>query len=160
MKVIINLKKSEPFKKLFVKTLEREMYDAIVARLKKAGATDDRIASFITENDSTGKISYQFDLNCSGKTWDAVERFAEMDAKIDFGVNDKDYCFAKITIVDKVEQVLGYKVSEQQEEAVTAWACGAIPEAKREVVDEQSAGAIAAASAPVDDLPTDDGLPF
>ena len=157
MKVIINLKKSEPFKKLFVKTLEREMYDAIVARLKKAGATDERIASFIKENDYNGKISYQFDLNCSGKTWDAVERFAELDAKIDFGVNDKDYCFAKISIIEGVEQVLAYTPSGGSDENVTGWACGAIPTAKKEVVDEQSAGAIAAESAPVDDT---DELPF
>lgn len=132
MKVIINLKKTEPFKKLFVKTLEREMYDAIVARLKKAGARDERIASFIQENDYKGKISYQFDLQCSRQTWDAVERFAELDAKIDFGVNEKEYCFAKINIVDGIEQVLAYTPSGNSDEAVTGWACGAIPVAKKE----------------------------
>ena len=157
MKVIINLKKSEPFKKLFVKTLEREMYDAIVARLKKAGATDERIASFIKENDYNGKISYQFDLNCSGKTWDAVERFAELDAKIDFGVNDKDYCFAKISIIEGIEQVLSYTPSAGSDESVTGWACGAIPTAKKE-----EAAPIAETLPPAagSDLPTDDGLPF
>lgn len=150
MKVVINLKKSEPFKKLFVKTVEREMYDAIMARLKKAGATDERIASFIKENDYNGKISYQFDLNCSGKTWDAVERFAELDCKIDFGVNDKDYCFAKISIVEGVEQVLSYTPSANSDDNVTGWACGAIPTAKKEeskeVIDKIS--------------PEGDGLPF
>lgn len=147
MKVTINLKKETPFKKLFVKTVEREMYDAIVARLKKSGATDERIASFIKENDYNGKISYQFDLNCSGKTWDAVERFAELDAKIDFGVNEKDYCFAKITIVDGVEQVLSYTPSASSDDNVKGWACGAIPTAKKEETKE------VAAEPATDDLP-------
>ena len=132
MKVIINLKKTEPFKKLFVKTLEREMYDAIVARLKKAGATDERIASFIKENDYNGKISYPFDLNCSKQTWSAVEKYAELDVKIDFGVNEKGYCTAKISIVDKVEQIMSYTPSGGSDDDVTEWACGAIPAAKKE----------------------------
>lgn len=136
MKVTIIKKKEEPFKKLFVKTLEREMYDAIVARIKKAGATDERIASFIKENDYNGKISYQFDLNCSKHTWSAVEKYAELDAKIDFGVNEKGYCTAKISIVDKVEQVLGYTPSAGSDDDVTEWACGAIPEAKKEEVKQ------------------------
>jgi hypothetical protein len=150
MKVIINLKKTEPFKKLFVKTLEREMYDAIVARLKKAGATDERIASFIKENDYNGKISYQFDLNCSGKTWHAVERFSELDCKIDFVVNEKEYCFGKISIVEGIEQVLSYTPSVGSDDNVTGWACGAIPTAKNEV------------SAPIVETlpPTETDLPF
>lgn len=135
MKVIINLKKEMPFKKLFVKTVEREMYDAIVARLKKARATDERIASFIKENDYNGKISYQFDLNCSNKTWDAVERFSELDCKIDFGVNEKEYCFAKICIVEGVEQVLSYVASASSDGNVIGWACGDIPPAKKEEAD-------------------------
>ncbi len=151
MKLIINLKKTEPFKKLFVKTLEREMYDAIVARLQKAGATNERIASFIKENDYNGKISYQFDLQCSRQTWDAVERFAELDAKIDFGVNEKEYCFAKINIVDGIEQVLAYTPSVNSDETVTGWACGAIPVARKE--DPQQA---VAAVPPVEE----DVLPF
>ena len=131
MKITINLKKEEPFKKLFVKTVEKEMFDKIVAKLKKDGATDERINSFIKENDYNGKISYQFDLMCSKQTWTAVERFAEMDAKIDFGVNEKEYCFAKISIIDGVEQVLYYNTSAN-EESVTGWACGAIPTEKKE----------------------------
>ena len=150
MKVIINLKKTEPFKKLFVKTLEREKYDAIVSRLQKAGATKERITSFIKENDYNGKISYQFDLQCSRQTWDAVERFAELDAKIDFGVNEKEYCFAKINIVDGIEQVLDYTPSGNSDETVTGWACGAIPVAKKE--DPQQAFA-AAPPVEEDDLP-------
>ena len=71
------------------------MFEKIVAKLKKDGATDERIEKFIKENDYNGKISYQFDLQCSRQTWAAVERFSELDAKIDFGVNEKEYCFAK-----------------------------------------------------------------
>ncbi len=138
MKVTIAIKKTEPFKKLFVKTLEKEMYEKIVVKLKKDGATDERINSFIKENEYKGKISYQFDLMCSNKTWDAVERYAEMDCKIDFGVNDKGYCTAKINIVEGVEQVLSYNPTGIQEENVTAWACGAIPTAKSEHEPTQS----------------------
>ncbi len=126
MKVTINVKKETPFKKLFVKTVEKEMYEKIVAKLKKDGAADDKISSFIKENDYNGKISYPFDLNCSKQTWDAVERYAELDAKIDFGINEKGYCFAKINIENGVEQVLSYTPStDAQEETVTGWACGA-----------------------------------
>ena len=134
MKVTIIKKKTEPFKKLFVKTLEKEMYDAILARLKKAGATDDKITSFIKENEYNDATSYPFDLNCSKQTWSAVEKYAELDAKIDFGVNEKGYCTAKISIVDKVEQVLGYTPSGGSDDDVTEWACGAIPDAKKEEV--------------------------
>jgi len=134
MKVTIIKKKEEPFKKLFVKTLEKEMYDAIVVRLKKAGATDDKITSFIKENDYNDVISYTFDLNCSKQTWSAVEKYAELDAKIDFGVNEKGYCTAKISIVDKVEQIMSYTPSGGSDDYVTGWACGAIPEAKKEEV--------------------------
>ena len=134
MKVTIIKKKEEPFKKLFVKTLEKEMYDAIVARLKKAGATDDKITSFIKENEYNDVISYPFDLNCSKQTWLAVEKYAELDAKIDFGVNEKGYCNAKISIVDKVEQIMSYTPSGGSDDDVTGWACGAIPEAKKEEV--------------------------
>lgn len=153
MKVVINLKKTDPFKKLFVKTAEKEMFDKIVETLKKKGATEEKIGKFIKENEYKGKVSYQFDLNCSGKTWDAVERFAELDCKIDFGVNEKDYCFAKITIVDGVEQVLSYTPSGGSDENVTGWACGAIPSAP---VQQQSAP-VQQQSAPVD---TTNDLPF
>jgi hypothetical protein len=134
MKVTINLKKETPFKKLFVKTEEVEMFEKIKSTLKSKGADDDKINSFIKENDYNGKISYPFDLMCSKQTWSAVERFAEMDCKIDFGVNEKGYCFAKINVVEGIEQVLSYTKTSESEEAVTAWACGAIPAA---VVVEQ-----------------------
>ena len=156
MKVTIIKKKTEPFKKLFVKTLEKEMYDAILARLKKAGATDDRITSFIKENDYNDVISYPFDLNCSKKTWAAVEKHYELDVKIDFGVNEKGYCTAKISIVDKVEQVLGYTPSGGSDEDVTEWACGAIPEAKK----EEAKPVVEHVPESGSDLLTDDGLPF
>lgn len=151
MKVTINNKKTEPFKKLFVKTVEKEMYEKIVLKLKKDGADEDRIKSFIKENDYNGKISYPFDLMCSKQTWEAVDKYAELDAKIDFGVNEKGYCFAKINIENGVEQVLSYSLSEQNEENVTSWACGAIPKAK-----EQASAEIKQTAIP----PKEDDLPF
>ena len=47
MKVTINLKKETPFKKLFVKTEEKEMFEKIKSTLKTKGADDDKINSFI-----------------------------------------------------------------------------------------------------------------
>jgi hypothetical protein len=153
MKVTIAIKKTDPFKKLFVRTVEKEMYDAIVARLQKNNASPERIETFIKPNDYKGKISYQFDLNCSSKTWLAVERYAELDAKIDFGINEKGYCFAKINIEEGIEQVLEYTPPVSTDDNVTEWACGAIPEAKKEAV-------IAKAELPIapEDETTD--LPF
>lgn len=75
---------------------------------------------------------------CSVKTWDAVERYAELDAKIDFGVNDKGYCFARINIENGIEQVLSYN-PDTSVEVVTGWACGAIPETKVVTVKETKA---------------------
>jgi hypothetical protein len=149
MKVTINLKKETPFKKLFVKTDDVTMFEKIKASLKAKGADDEKINSFIKENDYKGKISYPFDLMCSKQTWDAVERFAELDCKIDFGVNEKGYCFAKINVIEGVEQVLSYTKPAESEEVVTAWACGAIPAA---VVSEQPAQTTPV-SAPAEDLP-------
>ena len=152
MKVTIVIKKTEPFKKLFVKTVEKEMFEKIVAKLKKDGADEDKIGKFIKENEYNGKISYQFDLMCSKQTWEAVERYAELDAKIDFGINDKDYCFARINIVDGIEQVLSYN-PDPNDVTVRGWACGAIPEAKVEQVQESE-------TAPVQETPTANDLPF
>jgi len=153
MKVTIAIKKSEPFKKLFVKTVEKEMFEKIKATLKTKGAADDKIESFIKENEYNGKVSYQFDLMCSKQTWEAVERYAELDAKIDFGINEKEYCFAKISIVDGIEQVLGYN-PDPNAVTVKCWACGAIPEAKAETapVEQQAA--------PVETLPIENEPPF
>ena len=150
MKVTINLKKETPFKKLFVKTEEKEMFEKIKASLKSKGADDDKINSFIKENDYKGKISYPFDLMCSKQTWAAVERFAELDCKIDFGVNEKGYCFAKINVIEGVEQVLSYTKPTESEEVVTSWACGAIPAA---VVIVEQPEQPTTASATVEDLP-------
>jgi hypothetical protein len=125
MKVIIAAKKEQPFKKLFVKTEDKAMFDKIVAKLKKDGAEDDKIEKFIKENEYNGKVSYPFDLMCSRYTWEAVEKYAELDVKIEFSINDKGYPAAKIAIEDKIEQVLGYKTSDSDN--VTGWACGAAP---------------------------------
>ena len=149
MKVTINLKKETPFKKLFVRTEEVEMFEKIKASLKSKGADDEKINSFIKENDYKGKISYPFDLMCSKKTWAAVERFAELDCKIDFGVNEKGYCFAKINVIEGVEQVLSYTKPTESEEVVTAWACGAIPAAV--AVEQQEHNT--PVSAPDEDVP-------
>lgn len=149
MKVTIAIKKSEPFKKLFVKTVEKEMFDKIKTTLKNKGAEDDKINSFIKENEYNGKISYQFDLMCSKQTWDAVARYAELDAKIDFGVNEKGYCFAKINIENGIEQILAYN-PDTNTEVVTAWACGAIPQAEPR----------AATTTTTTPAPQEDDLPF
>lgn len=57
MKVAINLKKETPFKKLFVKTLEKAMFDKIVAKLKKDGADNEKSVSSLKKTITTEKLA-------------------------------------------------------------------------------------------------------
>ena len=85
------------------------------------GGSEDMIEKFCKPNEYNGQISYAFGLNCSHFTFDAVDKFGILDAKIVFAVNDNGYINAKIAIVDKKEQVLSYHAPE---DFVDGWACG------------------------------------
>lgn len=108
-------------KSLFVTFTEKEIYEEIVAHLKAMGGQDDKIEKFCKPNEYNGNVSYAFGLNCSNYTFDAVDKFGILDAKIVFGVKDDGYINAKIAIIDKKEQVLNYQAPD---DFVDGWACG------------------------------------
>ena len=108
---------------LFVKFTNPELYDKIVAKLQKDGADDEQIERFCKPKDYKGEINYVFTLNCSKFTFERVQAFGELDALIDFKLNDSGYINAKIAIKDRIEQVLEYiEPSESAEEVVEGWA--------------------------------------
>ena len=108
---------------LFVKFTDSEIYDKIVAKLKKDGADDEQIERFCKPNEYKGEVNYAFGLNCSKFTFERVQAFGELDALIEFKLNDSGFINAKIAIKDKVEQVLEYiEPTESAEEIVEGWA--------------------------------------
>jgi hypothetical protein len=119
-------------KSLYVSFQESEMYDRIVKHLKAQNIFDDAIERFCKPNDYNGVTSYAFGLNCSNFTFDRVERFGILDAKISFAQNEKGFVFAKIMVVDKKEQVNGY---EPPEDEVTGWTIPA-PEISADPVEK------------------------
>jgi len=108
---------------LFVKFTDSEIYDKIVAKLKKDGADDEQIERFCKPSEYKGEVNYAFGLNCSKFTFERVQAFGELDALIDFKLNDSGFINAKIAIKDKIEQVLEYiEPAESTEEVVEGWA--------------------------------------
>ena len=108
---------------LFVKFTDSEIYDKIVAKLKRDGADDEQIERFCEPDEYKGETNYVFTLNCSKFTFERVQTFGELDALIDFKLNDRGYINAKIAIKDRIEQVLEYiEPSESVEEVVEGWA--------------------------------------
>lgn len=108
-------------KSLFVGFSEADVYNAIVEHLQKRGASSDSIEKFCKPNEYKGVISYAFWLNCSHFTWDTVERFGILDAKVIFAINDSGFVNAKIMVENRLEQITKYEAPEEQ---VTGWSCG------------------------------------
>ena len=108
---------------LFVKFTDPEIYDKIVAKLKRDGADDEQIERFCKPSEYKGEVNYAFGLNCSKFTFERVQAFGELDALIDFKLNDSGFINAKIVVKDRIEQVLNYtEPSESAEEVVEGWA--------------------------------------
>ena len=108
---------------LFVKFTDSKIYDKIVAKLKRDGADDEQIERFCKPNEYKGEVNYAFGLNCSKFTFERVQAFGELDALIDFKLNDSGFINAKIAIKDRIEQVLEYiEPAESAEEVVEGWA--------------------------------------
>ena len=108
---------------LFVKFTDSKIYYKIVAKLKRNGASDEQIERFCKPNEYKGEVNYAFGLNCSKFTFERVQAFGEMDALIEFNLNDSGFVNAKIAIKDRIEQVLEYiEPSESAEEVVEGWA--------------------------------------
>ena len=124
---------------LFVKFTDSEIYDKIVAKLERDGASIEQIERFCKPNEYKGEVNYAFGLNCSKFTFERVQAFGELDALIDFNINDSGYINAKIAIKDRIEQVLDYiEPAGGAEEIVEGWAMkGDLPKKARET-DEKS----------------------
>ena len=107
---------------LFVKFTDSKIYDKIVAKLKKDGADDEQIERFCKPNEYKGEVNYAFGLNCSSFTFDRVQAFGELDALIDFKLNDSGFINAKIAVKDRLEQVLNYtEPVGSEDEVVEGW---------------------------------------
>lgn len=121
---------------LFVKFTDSKIYDKIVAKLERDGASIEQIERFCKPNEYKGEVNYAFGLNCSKFTFERVQAFGELDALIDFKLNDSGFINAKIAIKDRIEQVLEYiEPTESAEEVVEGWATKApapTPEAESE----------------------------
>ncbi len=108
---------------LFVKFTDSKIYDKIVSKLERDGASIDQIERFCKPSEYKGEVNYAFGLNCSKFTFERVQAFGELDALIDFNLNDSGFINAKIAIKDRIEQVLEYiEPSEGVEEIVEGWA--------------------------------------
>ena len=108
---------------LFVKFTDSELYDKIVAKLERDGASIEQIERFCKPNEYKGEVNYAFGLNCSKFTFERVQAFGELDALIDFKLNDSGFINAKIAVKDRIEQVLEYiEPTESAEEVVEGWA--------------------------------------
>ena len=108
---------------LFVKFTDSEIYDKIVSKLQRDGASIEQIERFCKPNEYKGEVNYAFGLNCSKFTFERVQAFGELDALIDFNLNDSGFINAKIAIKDRIEQVLEYiEPVESAEEIVEGWA--------------------------------------
>jgi len=106
-------------KSLYVSFEESAIHTGIMSHLTNIGVPEEKRTKFCSPNEYNGVISYAFWLNCSHYTFDIVEKFGVLDAKIIFSYENK-FCKAKIQVVDKIEQVNGYEALENYD-AVSGW---------------------------------------
>ena len=110
---------------LFVKFEEKELYDRIIKKLVSDGADEDSAKKAVKESEYKEEISYVFYLNCSKFTFERVEKFGVIDAKIVFPVNDKGYINPRIVVEAGKEQILSYEEPKEfspEGEEITGWA--------------------------------------
>jgi|SRR5690554_3309475 len=157
---------------LFVKFDEKELYDRIINKLVADGATEEQAMKAVKENEYKDVISYVFYLDCSKFTFERVEKFGVIDAKIIFPVNEKGYINPRIVVKGGKEQILSYEEPKEfspEGEEITGWATKApepISEDKQDVeVESASAGQNNdySSNPPIPEIDTqtvDDQLPF
>ena len=152
---------------LFVKFTDSEIYDKIVAKLKKDGADDEQIERFCKPSEYNGEVNYAFGLNCSKFTFERVQAFGELDALIDFKLNDSGFINAKIAVKDRLEQVLNYtEPVGSEDEVVEGWFMKDAPKPVSEKSDlhtESTGSEKNPPIPPMPDLKADEGdvnLPF
>jgi len=106
-------------KSLYVSFEEAEIFAGIISHLTNIGVPEEKRIKFCSPNEYNGVTSYAFWLNCSHYTFDIVEKFGVLDAKIIFSY-ENEFCKAKIQVVDKIEQVNGYEAPENYD-SVSGW---------------------------------------
>ena len=109
-------------KSLFVKFNDAELYEKIVAKLQKDGASIEQIERWCKPSEYKGETNFAFGLGCSSFTFDRVEAFGQLDALINFKINEQGFINAKIAIKDRIEQVLEYIEPSNGGEIVEGWA--------------------------------------
>lgn len=152
---------------LFVKFTDPEIYDKIVAKLKRDGADDEQIERFCKPSEYKGEVNYAFWLNCSKFTFERVQAFGELDALIDFKLNDSGFINAKIAVKDKLEQVLNYiEPIGSEDEIVEGWFMKDAPKPISEKLDLNTESTKTEEIPPIPPMPEQiaggdyDNLPF
>lgn len=152
---------------LFVKFTDSKIYDKIVAKLQKDGADDEQIERFCKPSEYNGEVNYAFGLNCSKFTFERVQAFGELDALIDFKLNDSGFINAKIAVKDRLEQVLNYtEPVGSEDEVVEGWFMKDAPKPVSEKSDLHTESTGSEKTPPIPPMPelmTDDSetpLPF
>ena len=144
---------------LFVKFDNKETYDRIKKKIVSDGVTEEQAMKAVKENEYKEEISYVFYLNCSKFTFERVEKFGVIDAKIVFPVNDRGYINPKIVVEYNEdtkkweEQILSYeepKVFSAEGEEITGWAI----DAPEPISEEKQANEVEGNSE-IQDLPDD-----
>jgi len=146
-------------KSLYVSFEKSVVYANIMVHLTDIGVPEEKRTKFCSPNEYNGTTSYAFWLNCSHYTFDKVEKFGVLDAKIIFSY-ENEFCKAKIQVVDKTEQVNGYEDPENYD-AVSGWNVPAPPGA----VQNPEPAPLQGEPMPVTDFskivpPADNDLPF
>ena len=147
---------------LFVKFPDSEIYDKIVAKLERDGASIQQIERFCKLNEYRGEEDYVFWMNCSEFTFERVQAFGELDALIDFSLNDSGYINAKIAIKDRLEQVLNYTEPSEVvvEEVVEGWTTKAPAPASESDLETESTKSEVIPPMPIIAPEEVDDLPF
>ena len=142
-------------KRLWCSVDNKEDANVLAKSAIESGADKDLVLKLIKENNYNGSIKYDFNLDCSNFTFDKVEKYGILDAKVIFVKSEKGFISAKIQVIDKKEQVNGY---EPPEEEVTGWN---VPSPEDPVVTAPESQTQATKHEPAipDFEPTDD-LPF
>ena len=149
---------------LYVKFTDSKIYDKIVSKLQRDGSSIEQIERFCKPNEYKGEVNYAFGLDCSKFTFERVHAFGEMDALIEFNLNDSGFINAKIAIKDRIEQVLEYiEPTGSAEEIVEGWAMkGDLPKPveKSELETESTKTEVVTPMPILAEGDIDNGLPF
>ena len=90
-----------------------------------AGASKDLVTKMIKKSDWKGEIGYAFNVNCSSFTLQRVNQFDLLTCDIVFCSTAKGFIYAKINVIDKIEQIFKLEKQTQEQDEVTGWSISA-----------------------------------